>query len=243
MLEGKTPAPESTSCIHQFGAGGQDPSSCPAFLFWCILSSPGHKDGGVRPIAVGWSLRRLAAKSAGNCVMETMRAYLAPLQLGYGTPHGSEAAVHAARIYLQNLPNDHLLLKLDFKNAFNCLRRDRMLTVVGEKVPELLPLVHSAYSSPSHLFIGNEIIQSSEGVQQGDPLGPLLFCLTIHSIVSQLRSELWIFYMDDGTLGGSLDDVVDDLHTVRKAAENLGLHLNLTKSEIISVDSHTREQC
>ena len=80
--------------------------------------------------------------------METMKAYLAPLLLGYGTPHGSEAAVHAARIYLQNLPNDHLLLKLDFKNAFNCLHRDRMLTVVGEMVPELLPLVHSAYSSP-----------------------------------------------------------------------------------------------
>ena len=77
-----------------------------------------------------------------------------------------------------------------------------MLTVVREKVPELLPLVHSAYSSPSHLVIGNEIIQSLEGVQQGDPLGPLLFCLTIHSIVSQLRSELQIFYMDDGTLGG-----------------------------------------
>ena len=87
-----------------------------------------------------------------------------------------------------------------------------------------LCLVHSAYSSPSHLFIGNEVIQSSEGVLQGDPLGPLLFCLTIHSIVSQLRSELWIFNMDDGTLGGSLDDVVDNLHTVRKAAEDLGLH-------------------
>ena len=105
--------------------------------------------------------------------METMIAFLAPLQLGYGTPHGLEAAAHAARVYLHNLPSDHLLLKLDFKNAFNCLRRDRNLTVVREKVPELLPLVHSAYSSPSHLFIGSEIIQSSEGVQQGDPLhGP-----------------------------------------------------------------------
>ena len=170
-----------------------------------------------------------------------MRAFLAPLQLGYGTPHGSEAAAHAAHIYLQNLPSDHLLLKLDFKNAFNCLHRDRMLTVVREKVPELLPLVHSAYSSPSHLFIGDEIIQSSEGVQQGDPLGPLLFCLTIHSIVSQLRSELRIFYMDDGTLGGSLDDVLDDLHTVRNAAEDFGLHLNLTKSEVICVDPRTKD--
>ena len=50
-----------------------------------------------------------------------------------------------------------------------------------------------------------------------------------------------IFYMDDGTLGGSLDDVLDDLHTVRNAAEDLGLHLNLTKSEVICVDPRTKD--
>ena len=71
-------------------------------------------------------------------------------------------------------------------------------------------------------------------------MGPLLFCLTIYSIVSQLRSELRIFYMDGGTLGGSLH-VLDDLHTVRNAAEDLGLHLNLTKSEVICVDPRTKD--
>ena len=49
--------------------------------------------------------------------------------------------------------------------------------------------------------------------------------------------------MDDGTLGGSLDDVLDDLHTVRNAAEGLGLHLNLTKSKVICVDPRTKTQC
>lgn len=49
--------------------------------------------------------------------------------------------------------------------------------------------------------------------------------------------------MDDGTLGGSLDDVLDDLHTVKNAAEDLGLHLNLTKSEVICVDLRNAECC
>ena len=78
VLEGKTPAPVRP------------------FFFGASLVALDKKDGGVRPIATGWFLRRLAAKSPGNCVMETMRAFLTPLQLGYETAHGSEAAAHAA---------------------------------------------------------------------------------------------------------------------------------------------------
>ncbi len=72
-----------------------------------------------------------------------------------------------------------------------------MVTAVEELVPELLTLVLSAYSSPSCLFFGEDVIQSSKGVQQGDPLGPLLFCLTIHNMVQQLRSELNLFHLDE----------------------------------------------
>lgn len=45
------------------------------------------------------------------------------------------------------------------------------------------------------------------GVQQGDPLGPLLFCLCIHHMGSQRQSELSFFY---GTLGGSVEDLSHD---------------------------------
>ena len=220
---------------------GKTPPPVRPFFFGASLIALDKKDGGVRPIAVGCTLRRLAAKSAGSCVMQDMGALLAPYQLGYGISQGAEAAAHAARIYLLNVQPDHLILKLDFKNAFNCLRRDKMLLAVGELAPQLLPLVHSAYCSPSSLYIGDETIQSSEGVQQGDPLGPLLFCLTIHGIVQRLRSEVHMFYLDDGTLGGSLDDILCDLQTVEHEAGELGLQLNRGKSEVICEDSNTRE--
>ena len=161
----------------------------------------------------------------------------------YGNPLGAEAATHAARIYLQNLRPGCLMLKLDFKNAFNCLRRDTMLIAVKEMASELLPLVHSAYCNPSSLLIGNETIQSAEGVQQGDPLGQLLICLTIHRIVQQLRSEVRMFYLDDGTLGGCLDDVLHDLQTFELAAGKMGLQLNRGKSEVICEDPIAREAC
>ena len=205
-------------------------------FFGASLTALTKTDGGVRPIAVGCTLRRLAAKCASNNVKQAMAALLAPHQLGYGTPLGAEAAVHASRIYLQNMQEHHLLLKLDFKNAFNCLRRDKMLAAVSEKAPELFPFIHSAYGTPSSLFIGDTIIQSAEGIQQGDPLGPLLFCLTTMEIMEQLRSELIIFYLDDGTLGGSVEDITQDLQIVEREAGKLGLQLNHAKSEIISHD-------
>ena len=76
-----------------------------------------------------------------------------------------------------------------------------MLQAVTFLAPELSIFVYSAYSEPSILFWGKETLMSSEEVQQGDPLGPLLFCLTIHELTSQLESDLCMFYLDDGTRG------------------------------------------
>ena len=139
-----------------------------------------------------------------------MSTLLAPLQLGFGTPHGAETAVHATRLYLDNMPDDHLFLKLDFSNVFNSLRRDRMLESVRQRAPEMYSFVFSAYEGHSSLFCGDAVLPSQEGVQQGDPLGPLLFCLTIYPLIQQLKSEFRIFYLDDGIMGGCLPDILHD---------------------------------
>ena len=103
------------------------------------------KDEGVRPIAVGCTQRRLVAKCASFSVKENMAKLLIPLQLGFGVKRGAEGAVHAAHHFLQSLEHDQLLLKLDFRNAFNFLRRDKMRQAVQELASSLLPFVHSAY--------------------------------------------------------------------------------------------------
>ena len=62
-------------------------------IFWgASLIALNKKDGGVRSIVVGCTLRRLIAKTASLRDLERMGSMLAPLQLGYGTPLGSEAA-------------------------------------------------------------------------------------------------------------------------------------------------------
>ena len=146
------------------------------------------RDGGIQPIAIGRTLRRLVAKVASRRVVSQMQTILSPLQLGYATPLGAEAAIHSARQYLVDLPADHGMVKLDFRNAFNSVRRDKVLESALEHTPELYPFIYSCYSAASNLFFDNSIYQSQEGVQQGDPLGPLLFCLVIHPLVKKLGS-------------------------------------------------------
>ena len=212
---------------------GRTPPSIRPFFFGANLTALQKKDGGVRPIAVGCTLRRLIAKLAGRKVMEEMGELLLPRQLGYGVRGGAEAAVHAARLYLQDLDPDKAILKLDFKNAFNSIHRDKVLAAVLDHVQGLYPFLHSVYSSPSSLFWGDRTLESAEGVQQGDPLGPLLFCLCIHHMGSQLRSELSFFYLDDGTLGGSEEDLRHDVEVVERVGSSIGLMLNAGKTEII----------
>lgn len=81
-----------------------------------------------------------------------------------------------------------LMLKVDFRNAFNSIHLDKVLSSVWDKAPKIYPLAYSAYSQPSLLFFGNSILESAEGVQQGDPLGPLFFSLAIHDMVSDLKT-------------------------------------------------------
>ena len=61
-------------------------------FFGASLIALQKKGGGVRPIAVGFTLRRLAAKCIASGVLQSMGASLTPLQLGYGTSRGAEAA-------------------------------------------------------------------------------------------------------------------------------------------------------
>ena len=211
----------------------------PSFLGQNLIGL-NKRDGGIRPIAVGCTLRRLAAKCVNASIFEDMGSLLFPLQLGFGTPKGAEAAVHAARSFLSGMEEGHLMLKLDFKNAFNSIRRDKMLYAVLEKAPQIFPLAFAAYQLPSFLFFGNHIIHSAEGVQQGDPLGPLLFCLTIHDLIGELKSEFKVFYLDDGTLGGTLDDVQSDLLHLERVASEFNLFLNHSKSEIICNDEQSK---
>ena len=67
------------------------------------------------------------------------------------------------------MPDDHVIVKLDFSNAFNSLHRDAMLNAVADRIPSIYKFCHLSYSQPSVLKFNNHHIMSEEGPQQGDP--------------------------------------------------------------------------
>jgi hypothetical protein len=72
------------------------------------------------------------------------------------------------------------------------------------------------------------------GPQQGDPLGPLLFCLPLQPILLQLVSPLSFGYLDDLTLGGKAETVAADVDFIERTCSTMGLTLNRSKCEVIA---------
>ena len=216
---------------------GNVPKEICATLYGANLIALSKPCGGVRPIAIGLTLRRLAGKIVMKKLYGKCEELFFPNQLGVGTPKGVESAVHTVRSYVQNEnTRDKVLLKIDFKNAFNQISRKYVLKKVKNVVPEIYPFVYQCYATCSSLFFGGSFkIDSREGVQQGDPLGPFLFSWATMDLINSCKSELKVFYLDDGTLGGDVKTVLNDYKLIQSAAESLGLEVNPSKCELYRI--------
>lgn len=202
-------------------------------LYGASLCALSKKDGGIRPIAVGNTIRRITAKICCQYYRDSLGATLRPTQLGFGTKGGCEAAVHATRTYINNnAGTSKVLLKIDFRNAFNTLERDIILECFKAQAPKMYKYMWQCYAKPSLLFFGDKTINSQVGAQQGDPAGPLAFCLGVHPITTDLKSELNLWYLDDGTIAGEPDTVLDDLNNIIDNCKHLGLQINPSKCEL-----------
>ena len=100
-------------------------------------------------------------------------------------------------------------------------------------MPELEAWVHWCYSCVGELRFGPHRVESSAGIQQGDPLGSLLFSLVVLDNIGEIEGiDFSVWYLDDGTFIGKRTAIVSLMDKLMSIGPGFGLHLNLSKCEI-----------
>ena len=119
--------------------------------------------------------------------------------------------------------------------------RQAVLTV---HFPKLLPWANWCYGHHPFLWHPSGCLTSELDVQQGDPLGPLLFSLVLNILVSAISTRdnfaglnFHAWYMDDGALAGPRSSVMNVLALLQELDPPLGLHVNIHKCEVFSQSS------
>ncbi|CAM9791152.1 unnamed protein product, partial [Laminaria digitata] len=113
-------------------------------------------------------------------------------QFGVGVPGGVEQVALRARVHHEARNG---LILTDCSNAFNTVKRTVVLTEAATCVPALTPFVAKCYgerSAPVFFQMDSEErrkIDCSSGVQQGNAMGPALFCMPLLPVLKRTREE------------------------------------------------------
>ena len=162
------------------------------------------------------------------------------LQLGVGISRGAEAIIHSSKNTYDNIVSsqtDEGVLQIDFQNAFNSVKRSHLLKAIYKFVPGTAAFNNFCYSQHTPLFYNNAIVQSESGIQQGDPLWSLLFSLTLWPIIQKIKASVPVslqptWYIDDGFIAGSEDQIKQTLEILANEGRERGLILRKDKSEL-----------
>jgi hypothetical protein len=227
-------------------AHGLIPEEMAPVLCGANLTPLRKKDGGVRPIAVGEVLRRLACKTLlSTGVAKEEVSLLSPEQVGVGVSRGAESVALGFGSLLGCMgphAKGWAQLQVDVSAAFPTVSRQHVLQETTKDAPSLYNALKFSLSRSSPVYCGDKILYAETGVPQGCPLAPVAFSLAIQPIlrtISKSMGLIWnVWYLDDGLMVGDPDKLGEALAFLESELLKRGLTLNRKKCALWGPAAH-----
>jgi hypothetical protein len=210
---------------------------------WLIALDKGN--GKVRPIAGSTVLFKLAAAYLMEQGKDEAQSFFEKrgIQLGVFTSDGVSAAARLTQLMLEANPK-HIVLKTDFKNAFNNIPRHLVLEQLFAQpsLSRFFRMVHWTYSAPSWQFVRGTrkveaVVMSCEGVRQGCVFGSLGYAIATLDMFTQVRDQhpgvLVVAILDDLCLTGDPTCVFPAFDTLEKLAAQNKIPIQREKCEVL----------
>ena len=151
-----------------------------------------------------------------------------------------QVALHA-RVHHETI---NWLVLTDCSNALNTVKRMAVLAEAAACVPALTPFIPKGHGDrPAPVFSQMDSgqrrnVECSSGVQQGDAMGPALFCMPLLPVLKRIREEferrdVEVFaYLDDISIGMSeiKPDTVRAAPVLQHELCKIGITMNPSKS-------------
>ena len=216
-----------------------DPSAIAPFLACRLIAL--NKNPGVRPIGIGDTARRIIAKSILTVTRMDIQEAAGSLQLSAGQISGIEAAVHAIDSLFQREETEAILL-VDTSNAFNSLNRLSALHNIRQLCPSLATALINSYRAPTELFVDGDVLYSSEGTTQGDPLAMPMYALAMIPLIKKLNYRLGdvsqVWYTDDASAAGKIDRLREWWSELTSQGPKFSYFTNATKTWLVTKEKY-----
>ena len=226
---------------------GQVPGDIREWLCAARLVPLGQPNSGkVRPIAIMSVVARMVGALLMMSNHDSLQGEVGKQQHGVAGS-ASDAVLSVQALWEEGkLAGQQLaVVCLDIKNAFNSISRHAALSAMlaAKSLESMHSFAHLLYGADSLLLppFPSSCLVSREGVKQGDPLAPLMFCLAVKPVLDGLQliarnqgAGGVVAFMDDITIVCHPDLLPRVSHYLKSVLPPLGLTINDEKSHVFS---------
>ena len=122
------------------------------------------------------------------------------------------------------------------------LNRLSALHNIRHLCPALATILINTYRAPTELFVDGDVLYSSEGTTQGDPLAMPMYALATIPLIKKLRSSIdvvsQVWYADDASAASTINSLHEWWIKLTTLGPMFGYFVNADKTWLVTKEEH-----